>query len=246
MTFTQRFGTALLVVATTAGAMFTVLFAGGSGQLEAWPVRVIYDGMAVVATIPWLLLAAFRRDWQPSSRLAPAIAAILAAFASATITSRVPRFSAEMLGYAILLAELYLLLVVLMRGVRLRAHFERLALGLCLLMCVLYLLQVFQSWQLWWGVVGRLTIPPLRPAYLGLSLGSPNPIATVVLLLGTFALATLQLRGRGRWAVSAMLLVLVAVTTLITASRGAWLGAGRGWRSARWLLSPRLRPIAAE
>jgi O-antigen ligase len=228
MTLTQRFGTALLVVATTVGATFTVLIAGGSGRLEVWPFRVIYDGMAVVAIIPWLLMAAFRRDWLPSSRLVPAIAAILAAFAIATITSRVPRDSAEMLGYAILLAELYLLLVVLMRGVRLRAHFEHLAGVLCLLVCVLYLLQVFQSWQLWWGVVGRLTIPPLRPAYLGLSLGSPNPIATVVLLLGAFALATLQLRGHGRLAMSALLLVLVAVTTLITGSRGAWLGAGAG------------------
>ncbi|MGA3030740.1 MAG: O-antigen ligase family protein [Candidatus Limnocylindrales bacterium] len=228
MTFAQRFGTALLVVATTAWAMFTVLVAGGSGQLELWPYRLVYDGMAVVATIPWLIAAAFRRDWLPSSRLVPAIAAILTAFAIATVTSRVPRLSAEMLGYAILLAELYLLLVVLMRGVRLRAHFERLALGLCLLVCVQYLLQVFQSWQLWWGVVGRLTIPPLRPAYLGLSLGSPNPIATLVLLLGAFSLATIRLRGRVRWVVSSLLLVPVAVTTLVTGSRGAWLGAGAG------------------
>jgi O-antigen ligase len=228
MTFPQRFGAALLVVATTAGAMFTLLVAGGSGMLEVGPFRLIYDGIAVVAIVPWLLLAVRRRDWLPSSRLMPAIAAILTAFAIATVTSRVPRLSAEMFGYAILLAELYLLLVVLMRRVQMRVHFQRLALVLCLFVCVQYLLQVFQSWQLWWGVVGHLTIPPLRPAYLGLSLGSPNPIATLVLLLGAFALATLQLRGRGRRAVSAVLLVLVAVTTLITGSRGAWLGAGAG------------------
>ena len=95
--------------------------------------------MAVVAIVSWLLVAAFRRDWLPSSRLVPAIAACLAAFAIATVTSRIPRLSAEMLAYAVLLAELYLLLVALMRRTRLRAHFERLALALCLLVCALYL-----------------------------------------------------------------------------------------------------------
>jgi O-antigen ligase len=228
MTSAPRFGTALLVVATTAGVTFTGMIAGGSGMFEVGSIRLIYDGMAVLAIIPWLLLAAFRRDWLPSSRLAPAIAAILSVFVIATITSRVPRLSAEMLGYAILLAELYLLLVVLMRGARQRAHFELLAAWLCLTSCVVYLLQVFQSWQLWWGVVGHLTIPPLRPAYLGLSLGSPNPIATLVLLLGAFTLATIRLRGRVKWAMSGVLLVLVALTTLVTGSRGAWLGAGAG------------------
>jgi len=153
------------------------------------------------------------------------MAACLAAFVIATITSRVPRLSVEMLGYAVLLAELYLLLVALMRRPRFRAHFERLAIVLCLLVCVLYLLQVLQAWQLWWGAVGHLTIPLLRPGYLGLSL-SPNPIATLVLLLGAFGLATGRLRGRAGRAVSVALLVLVAATTVITGSRGAWIGAG--------------------
>ena len=225
MTLVQRFGTPLVVVSTGAGAMFTVLLAGGSGWFDFGLLRLAYDSMAVVAIVPWLLLAAFRRDWLPSSRLVPAMAACFAAFVIATITSRVPRLSVEMLGYAVLLAELYLLLVALMRRPRFRAHFERLAIVLCLLVCVLYLLQVFQAWQLWWGAVGHLTIPLLRPGYLGLSL-SPNPIATLVLLLGAFGLATGRLRGRAGRAVSVALLVLVAVTTVITGSRGAWIGAG--------------------
>jgi hypothetical protein len=226
MTFAQRLATAFLVVAITAGAAFTVLLAGGSGALEVASIRLVYDGMAVVAIVPWLVLAAFRRDWLPSSRLFPAIAACLAVFAIATITSRNARLSAEMLAYAFLLAELYLLLVALMRGPRLRKHFERLAFVLCFLVCGLYLLQVLGAWQLWWEIVGHPTLPPLRPAYLGLSLGSPNPIATLVLMLGAFAFATGRRKGRNGRAVAAALLVLVAVTTVITGSRGAWLGAG--------------------
>jgi hypothetical protein len=226
MTFPRRLATAFLVVAITAGALFTVLIAGGSGMLEVDLYRLVYDGMAVVAIVTWLLLAAFRRDWLPSSRLLPAIGACLAVFAIATATSRNPRLSAEMLAYAFLLAELYLLLVALMRQPRLRAHFERLALVLCLLVCVLYLQQVLGAWKAWWGAVGHPTIPPLRPGYLGLTLGSPNPIATLVLVLGAFALAASRLRGRGGQAVSAVLLALVAVCTVITGSRGAWIGAG--------------------
>jgi len=226
MMFPRRFAMALLVAATTAAAAFTVLLAGGSGKLEVDLVRLVYDGMAVVAIVPWLILAAFRRDWLPFSRLLPAIAACLAVFAIATVTSRNPRLSAEMLAYAFLLAALYLLLVTLMRQPRLRRHFERLSFVLCLLVCVLYLQQVLGAWQAWWGVVGHPTIPPLRPGYLGLSLGSPNPVATLVLVLGAFALATNRLRRRGGRAASAALLLLVAITTVITGSRGAWLGVG--------------------
>ena len=228
MTVSARLGMALVVLATTCGAMFTVLCAGGSGSLEVLPVRLIYDSMAVLAIVPWLILGAYRHDWLPSSQLMPAIAAIVVAFAVTTVTSRVPRLSAEMLGYAILLAELYLLLVVLMRNVRLRAHFARLAAGLGLVVCVQYLVQVLQAWQVWWGVVGRLAIPPLRPPTAVLSLGSPNPVATLALLLCAFALATLGLRGLRVRAIAVVLVALVAVTTLITGSRGAWLGATAG------------------
>ncbi len=90
MTFARRLATAFLVVATTAGAAFIVLVAGGSGRLELDVVRLIYDAMAVVAIVSWLLIAAFRRDWLPSSRLLPAIAACLVVFAVATVTSRIP------------------------------------------------------------------------------------------------------------------------------------------------------------
>ena len=168
MTFARRLATAFLVVATTAGAAFVVLVAGGSGRLEVDVFRLIYDAAAVVAIVAWLVIAAFRPEWLPASRLLPAIAACLVAFAVATVISQNARLSAEMTAYAFLLAGLYLLLVALMRDARLRAHFERLALGLCVLVCVLYLLQVLQAWQQWWEVVGQLDDPPAAP-------GLPRP-----------------------------------------------------------------------
>lgn len=224
----ERLATLGLVAATTAAATFAVLIAGGSGSLESSQVRLAYDLMATLALVPWLVVAALRPAWWPSSRLWPAIVVCLAVFAVSAITSRVPRLSAEMVGYAVLLAELYLLLVALMRRPRLRAHFKRLALLLAVLVCALYLLEVVLAWRDWWGLVGRLATPPLRPGYLGLSLGSPNPVATLVLLLAAFALATAGRRGLVASVFDVLLVALIGVTTLITGSRGAWLGAAAG------------------
>jgi O-antigen ligase/tetratricopeptide (TPR) repeat protein len=223
---TGPLATAFVVVATTGATLFAVLAAGGSGTLEQSTVRLLYDVPAAAAIAAWMLVAAWRPTWLPSSRLMPAIVVILAAFAVTTVTSRSPRLSLEMLGYAVLLAELYLLLVALMRHEHLRGHFGRLALALCLLVCVLYLLQVVEAWQAWWAAVGHLALPPMRPAYLGLSLGSPNPIATLVLLLGAFGLACVWRAGRATTFLGALLTVVLVVVTVITGSRGAWLGAG--------------------
>jgi len=223
-----RFATALLIVVITAGAMFTILLAGGSGLLGLLEVREIYDAMAALALIPWLLIAVLRPAWRPASRLAPAIVACLVAFALSTITSQQPRLSIEMLGYSILLAELYLLLVALMRRRALRLHLERLALVLCVVVCAAYLAQALQAWLGWWEAVGRFAIPPLRPGlYLGLSVGA-IPLGTLVMVLGAFGLATSQLRGRTNRAVIVAVLALISATVLVTASRGAWLGAAVG------------------
>ena len=222
--FPERLATAGLVVATTAGATFAVLV-GGFGLLE---FRLVFDTAAAVALVGWLTLAALHRSPLPSSRLTPAILACLTAFAVSTITSRAPRLSLEMFGYAVLLAEIYLLLVALMRRTRLRAHFARLALALCGIVCLLYLLQVFSAWREWWGLIGRLAVPPLRPAYLGLTLGSPNPLAALVLLLLVFGLFAADLRGRVSRVAAATVVLLVAAVVLLTASRGAWLGAAVG------------------
>ena len=126
--------------------------------------------------------------------------------------------------YAFLLAESYLLLVALMRRPRYRHQVERVAIVLALVVCVLYLVQVTQAWILWWNTVGRLTVPPVRPGYLGLNIG-PNPLATLVMLLGAFGLASGQLQGRRGRVVAVVLVALIGITVLITGSRGAWLGA---------------------
>ena len=223
----QSLSTAFVMVAIAVIPIGLVLRFGGSGWFEFWRVRLIYDTLAIVAIGSWLLFAMVRREWLPVTRLVPAIVAVLGIFALTSITSRNPRLSMEMAAYVFLLVELYLLLVALMRRPRYRAQFERVVLALAFLVCILYLLEVLQAWLLWWDTVGRLTIPPLRPGYLGLSLG-PNPLATLVMILGALGLASGRLRGpRGR-AAEIVLLVLIVLTVVISGSRGAWLGAAVG------------------
>jgi O-antigen ligase/tetratricopeptide (TPR) repeat protein len=224
MTFAQRLAAALLVVLITIGALYAVMVAGGSAWFWNRGVRIAYDAGTLAVLVPWLAIAAVRPSWRPSSRLMPALLGCLVAFLVTSVTSRIPRMSAEMLGYAVMLAGLYLLLVAFMRRQALRRHFERLALALCVGVCSLYLVENVGQWLDWWGLVGRVAIPPLRPSYLGVSVGSPNPVATLVVSLGTFGLAALWRPGWLSRVAVGLVVVLVAVTTLISGSRGAWLG----------------------
>jgi O-antigen ligase/tetratricopeptide (TPR) repeat protein len=220
----DRAGFVALIVGTTAGATFATILAGGSSAFETLSLRLIYDVGAAVVLVPWLVVAAVSPSWRPASRLGLAIAACLGVFAISTATSRIPRLSIEALGYAVLVATLYLFLVALMRRPQLRAHFERLGLVLCLVVCGLYLVEVGLLWAGWWLLLGHPAIPPLRPGYVGLSM-SPDPVATVAFILGAFALATTQLRGRRGVRIALLIVLPVAVASFITGSRGAWLGA---------------------
>ena len=222
-----RLGIAFVVVAITASFFLVTLVVGASVWFDFRLTRLLYDALAIGGVLAWLGVALVRREWLPASRLSLAIAAILGAFLLATLASRNPRLSAQMTVYVLLLVELYLLLVALMRRQRYRQQIERTAILLAFLACVLYLVQVTQAWSQWWSTVGRLTVPPLRPGYLGLSVG-PNPLATLVMLLGAFGLASGQLRGRRGRAASVVMLVLVATVVVLTGSRGAWIGAVAG------------------
>ncbi len=194
--------------------------------------------MAALSLIPWLALAVIRPSWRPASRMAPAFALSVAIFAISTATSRQPRLSIEMFAFAFLLVEIYLLLVTLMRRPALRLHFQRLALVLCVVVCIAYLVEVLQAWLTWWGLVGHLAIPPLRPGYIGLFMG-PNPIASIVLLFGAFGLAAAGTGGQASRVGAIAIAILVLGTTFITGSRGAWLGTAIGALAVlvAWLLA---------
>lgn len=250
MTSIQRLAAAALIVFTTIAALFTVLVAPGSGALERSSIRAVFDVTSVVLLLAWFAIAAIRPGWFPASRLMPAILACLAAFLISTVTSRVPRMSIEMLGYAVLLAELYLLLVAMMRRAGTRSFLGRLGLALCIALPSLYLVETLSVWQDWWGLVGRLALPPLRPSSVGLAFGSPNPVATLVLTLGAFGLASMPKTPRIGRLLAIAVVCLAGAATIVSGSRGAWLGgvagAGAAGIAAITVFKPARTRVAAQ
>jgi O-antigen ligase len=94
-------------------------------------------------------------------------------------------------------------------------------------LAVAYIGQVAYFWVDWWGVIGRIAVPPLRPSWAGLMFGSPNVTASVLLLLGPLAVAILWSRMRRR-PVIALVGMLLVLAVFVSGSRGAYLGLAVG------------------
>jgi O-antigen ligase len=177
----------------------------------------------------WMLAARRNPAWRPRTMLWPPIVAVLAAFLVASATSALPRIGFEYAAYAVLLAGLYLLLVRLVANPFFGPRLYALAAAICVGICAWYLWTVGGIWVHWWGLVGHVAVPPLRPDLDGLSWGSPNTVAIMAALLLPPALAWFGgVRTRRRIAGLAALTVLVLATVFITGSRGAWLGIAAG------------------
>lgn len=207
-----------------AGLAAYLTFIGGAWLgIYAAPLRLTTMLMASGILAIWLLAGVRSEHWRPRSALMPAILAALASLAISTLFSRVPRVSLEYLGYAVVLAALYLLLV------RLMAHpfFVRRLLSLSGLFFVVivsaYLLLVVWHWIEWWRVLGRVAIPPLRPNFEGLTYLNPSAVLTMAVLLG-LPVAGLAKSGSRRGSVAVGLIALsIGLVALLTGSRAGWL-----------------------
>ncbi|GIW19954.1 MAG: hypothetical protein KatS3mg065_0250 [Chloroflexota bacterium] len=126
-----------------------------------------------------------------------------------------------LIGLATALCFLALLGLLRVPGARRRAG--SLVIVLAVAVAVGYLGQVLVEWANWWLLVGRVTQPPLRPNWAGLTFGSPNLVATVLLLLGP--LATVLIAGRAGRAAAVGLAVAAGLAIFLTGSRGGYIGA---------------------
>src|SRR4029079_712135 len=75
-----------------------------------------------------------------------------------------------------------------------------------------YLGQVALDWVNWWGIIGRFAVPPLRPNFDALFLGSPHPSATALILAAPLVIAIAWSRPRGRWLAVALALASAVAT----------------------------------
>jgi O-antigen ligase len=217
------------------------LFIGG-----AW-AATYYTDLRVLALIPafavvagWIIVAIRDPAWRPRTVLGPGFAAAFTAFAIGTVTSRYPRFSVEYLALAVLLTALYLILQRLMASPFFRPRLIGFAAMAAVATGIAYIAVVVPHWITWWGLIGHLAAPPLRPFFESLTFGNPSAVMTASVLLTTPAVAHLAGGSRGRRAASIGLVGLAAIVTILSGSRAGWLAVGAATLivGALWLAVP--------
>ncbi len=203
--------------------LYLVFFGGGWQGIYTTELRSTSVVLAGLALGVWAFVAWRRPEWRPRSVLLPAIAACLASLAISTVFSRHPRLSVEYLGYAIVLAALYLLLVRILAQPWFRARMAALITALAVVIGGLFLVRVVGHWIDWWGLVGRISVPPLRPNFESLTFGNPAAVMTMSVLLTTVGVASIGVSSPGRRVVSGGLVVAAGLVTLLSGSRAGWL-----------------------
>lgn len=215
-------------MALVLAAVFFLTTGGTYPGIASVEGHVIGQVIAIAVLGGWLALALVRPEWRPRTPLLVPIALASAAYLASAIASQRPRLSFEPtiagLGWA--LAFLFLSRLLVSDWFR-----ARVAVVMTAFLSVIafgYIVQVAVEWVNWWGLVGRLVVPPLRPSFAGLFLGSPNLIATALLLLAPLVVAIAWTRYR-RHSIAIAIAIASAVAILLAASRGAWLGCGVGF-----------------
>jgi O-antigen ligase/tetratricopeptide (TPR) repeat protein len=235
-------------VGVALGIVYLIFAGGGWWGIYSPLLRLTTMGAATLALVAWALVA--RRDptWQPKSQLLPALLAALGSLAVAAAFSRVPRVSFEYLGYAVVLATLYLLLVRMFAHDFFRSRLTSLAVMLFVASVVGYTAQVLVGWAHWWSLIGRFDIPPLRPDYGGLTYNNPSAALTMVTLLGAISVGAYGGSNRRGLGVVATVLLAVGGIAVASGSRSGWLAIGTTafLGAVIWLVSPANRVLLQQ
>ena len=202
--------------------VYAVLIGGAWAGIYLGGLRMISLALVAVGLFVWLLLSLRDPRWRPSTAIWPTLVLPLVALALTTLTAWLPRLGLEYVAWAVLLVALYLLLVRVLATETARARIGALAAMLALVIGLLYMGQVLLAWIEWWGLVGGLAVPPLRPLYASLSLGGPGTVQTVQVLLAAIAIAGLGVTDRRRQALAGVIIAITAVVVVVSASRSGW------------------------
>jgi O-antigen ligase len=231
------------------GVIYMVALGGGAFiGLYSVTLRIVSVVALSLALAIWLALAWRRSFWRPTSSLSLAFLASLLALVVALLFSERPRLGADYIAYAFLLTGAYLLQQRLFAHPFFGPRLGALSVLLGFALCFVYVLRVFGHWIEFWGIVGRLTVPPLRPGFEGLAYGHPGTFATVVVLLWLASLAHVGLASaRARLVIGALGLLVVFVV-IVSGARGAWLGiaAAAAVGGVAWFLSPDRRRMLTD
>jgi O-antigen ligase/tetratricopeptide (TPR) repeat protein len=207
-------------------ATFVLFFGGAWLGLYLTDLRIVTITAAGALLAAWGIAAWRNPAWRAGSVLLPAMLACLASLAVSTIFSRYPRISLEYLGYAVVLAGLYLLLVRLLADSFYRARIVSLAAALFAVVVVGYVFFVVRDWVDWWSATRVLAVPPLRPNYESLTYGTPSTVLTVAAMLAVPTIATVLRAPRLGVAAAFAVVLLVGVISVLTGSRAGWVALG--------------------
>lgn len=189
--------------------------------------HIIGQTIAIAVFGTWFVVSLVRPDWQARTPLfLPILLATLVYVASGAFSQR-PRLSLEPTIAGVGWAVAYLFLSRLLADRWFRARVAAVMIVFVTIVAVGYLIQVAIEWASWWNLIGRLAIPPLRPSFAALFLGSPNLIATPLLLLAPLVV-TIVWTGYRRRRLALALGGASLAAIFVSGSRGAWLGAALG------------------
>jgi O-antigen ligase len=200
-------------------------FSGASNFLASPQSRILNQllilGIAVTAGI-----AALRGRLDLGSPLVLPGAAWIGANAVATLTSQRQPASIEALALLLISAPAYFVIRAVLTDEHLGPRIDRLFVVATTVFVVAYILQAFTQWLSWWSIAG-ISIPPLRPGDVGLTVGTVNAVALYLELMSPIAIWLSWTISRRR-TFTILLSGLSLFALFVTGSRGAWLGAAAG------------------
>jgi O-antigen ligase len=202
--------------------------------------RVVTLILAGAGIAVWIVVAIRDPFWRPRTVFAPAFAAAFTVLLISTALSRYPRFGAEYLAWSAILTALYLILQRLMASEFFRTRLLGFTVLTALVIGVWYVFAVVNDWTAWWGMVGRIAAPPLRPRFESLTLGNPSAVLTASLLLTAPAVAHLAGGGSVRKVAAGVMVALSLFVALLSGSRAGWLAIAAATIivGLLWLASP--------
>ena len=213
-----------LVLLLAAAFFMTV---GGTYQVIAINAQIACQVLALTILGGWLIAAIVNPRWRPDTPLLVPVLLAAAVYGISALLSQRPRLSLEptLAGFGYALAFLFLTRLLTERWYRRR--FEALLVVGVITVAAAYIIQVALDWISWWSLIGRLALPPLRPNFDALIFGTPNLVASFLIVGGPAAVAVIFERTHRR---SAAVLpgTVVGIAILLTGSRGGFLGVGVG------------------
>lgn len=218
MTRRQRLGADLMA----ALVVYLLLVGGTPAGMTIPEIRLATLLLATLLLLGWIVVGIRDPAWRPRSVFLPAIVFVLVAIGISSVFSKVPRLGIEGLAQAAILGSGYLLLVELMRRSVFRSRVIFAAAAVGFVACVAYVFTIVQEWAVFWDLVGRLAVPPLRPDYASLVYFNPAPMLAIAALLTAVVIGAVRPTKRGA-GLALIAAVIGSAAALLTGTRAGWL-----------------------